>query len=280
MEIKSPCRSDRVPALIPIQVSWTGRRGEHFDEMAKTLTVRRNAATIVLARKLLPNQEITVHCAQTKKFAPARVVGLIGQESAGHIYGVAFIDPDVSLWDIELPPVADSKSATSSFFLECACCLTRARIDLDDIQAEVFEAQRIITLFCKQCSSWTVWGLASHDSSSKSDGMGTLKLAPAPRTQNDRKHARVLMNMNACVRHAGLVEEVVRVKDVSRGGFRFVSPNYHPDGTEIMVAMPYTRDASNVFVPARIVWRREVRRLERFEYGVTYSKSPERLRAR
>ena len=82
------------------------------------------------------------------------------------------------------------------------------------------------------------------------------------------------------MRHAGLVEEVVRVKDVSRGGFRFVSRNYLPDGSEIMVAMPYTRDASNVFVPARVVWRRDVPRLERFEYGVTYCKPPERTRAR
>ena len=82
--------------------------------------------------------------------------------------------------------------------------------------------------------------------------------------------------MTACVRHAGLVDEVVRVKDASRGGFCFVSPRYHPDGAYIRVAMPYTPNASNVFVTARVVWRREIPRMKRYEYGVKYASLPGR----
>ena len=282
MEIKSPCRNDRVSASIPIQVSWTGSSGEHFDAVAKTLTIGRNAATIVLPQKLAPIQEITIRCAGTDKFATARVVGLIGQEAGGHIYGVSFLDSNENLWDIELPPAAEPEDAKSPSFLECASCLIRAWVNLDDIQTEVFEARRIITLSCEQCASWTVWGLASHDASSGSDRKGALESASAPaqRSENERKHARVLTKMNACVRHAGLVDEVVRVKDASRGGFRFVSPNYHPDGAYITVAMPYTPNASNIFVSARIIWRREMPRMKRYEYGVTYSSSPEPVRGR
>jgi hypothetical protein len=282
LEIKSPCRNDRVSASIPIQVSWTGRRGEQIDGVAKTLTISRNGATIVLSQKLVPIQEITVRCAGTDKFVTARVVGLVGQEAGGHIYGVTFIDSNVNLWDIELPPATEPENAKSPVFLECASCLTRAWVDLDEIQTEVFEAQRIITLSCEHCASWTIWGLASHDAPSRSDSKRTLESspAPAPRTVNERKHARVLTKMNACVRHAGLVDEVVRVKDASRGGFRFVSPNYHHDGSYIMVAMPYTRDASNIFVSARIIWRRKISHMKRYEYGVTYSSPPERTRGR
>jgi hypothetical protein len=83
--------------------------------------------------------------------------------------------------------------------------------------------------------------------------------------------------MNACVRFAGLIdEEEVRVKDASPGGFRFVSQNYHPEGSDVTVAMPYTRGGLNVFVSARILWRRELPRMNRYEYGVTYTPASER----
>ena len=281
METKSPSRNDFVAASIPIQVSWTERTGEHFYGAAKTLTIGRNTATIVLPQKLAPVQEITVRCAGTDKVATARVVGLTGQEAGGHIYGVAFIDRNVSLWDIEFPPT-EPESAKAPLYLECTSCLTRSWVSLDEIQTEVFEAQRVISLPCDHCASWTVWGLASHDRTSRSDVKRALEpsSAPARRTANERKHARVLTKMNACVRHAGPVDEVVRVKDASAGGFRFVSPNCHPEGSEVMVAMPYTHGASNLFVPARILWRRETPRMKRYEYGVTYTSSSERASAR
>jgi len=231
---------------------------------------------------LVPIQEITIRTASADKKATARVVGLIGQEPHGHIYGVAFIDSNVNLWDVEFPPISESENTKAQVLLECASCMTRALVRLDEIQTEVFEARRIITLPCTKCATWTVWGLASYETSSESDRRHTLESSSgmAPRTANQRKDARVLTRMNACVRHAGLVDAIVRVKDASRGGFRFISPNYYADGSYILVAMPYTRNASNVFVSARIIWRRELSRMKRYEYGVTYSSSPERQRER
>jgi len=108
--------------------------------VANTLTIGRKAATIVLPEKLVPAQEITVRCVGTDKFATARIVGLIGQEARGHLYGLSFIDSDVNLWDIELPPSTENKNAKSPSYLECASCLTRSWVNLDDIQTEVFEA--------------------------------------------------------------------------------------------------------------------------------------------
>ena len=249
MEIKSPYQTSRISASIHIQISWIGRRGEHFNEPARTLTIGHDAATIVSPQKLVATQQITIHCPGTDKYAIARVVGLIRQEDRWNIYGLDFIDPDVNLWDIEVPFATEPENAKSRLFLECASCLNRARVDLHEIQAEVFKARGIINLFCEKCASWTVWGLAGHEVSSNSDPKRTPESTPAraPRTVNDRKHARVLTRMNACVRHAGLVDEVVRVKDVSRGGFRFVSPNCHADGSYITVAMPYIPERFKYF---------------------------------
>jgi hypothetical protein len=38
------------------------------------------------------------------------------------------------------------------------------------------------------------------------------------------------------------------------------------------VAVPFMRDSPNIFVPAKIMWRRELRRLEKREYGVAYQR--------
>jgi len=76
----------------------------------------------------------------------------------------------------------------------------------------------------------------------------------------------------ACVRYSGVTEEVVRVMDASRGGFRFVSSLYYTKGSNIMVAVPFMRDSPNIFVPAKIMWRRELQRLEKREYGVAYQR--------
>jgi hypothetical protein len=275
LDTKEKRRSDRVSFSVPIHTSWLAPKGQHFAENARTLTVSRYGATIVLPRELAPVQEITIRCVETEKEATARVVGKIRVEPEGHVYGVAFLDPNVNLWNVEFPPLGEDDKAESPVFLECASCLTRAVIHLDEIQTEIFEARRLITLSCKRCGSWTVWGLAAHETPHDTERQCTSESSPdsAPRTLNRRKYGRILTRMTACVRHAVLTDEVVRVKDASRGGFRFVSSNYYEEGSSIMVAMPYTRDASNVFVPARVMWRQELRRVKKFEYGVSYGRS-------
>ena len=60
------------------------------------------------------------------------------------------------------------------------------------------------------------------------------------REQNKRKHVRVQVKMKACIRHPGFEEEIVEVKDVSRGGFSFVSSKGYIEGSRIEVAVPYS----------------------------------------
>jgi len=37
-----------------------------------------------------------------------RVVGEFGSQKDGHLYGVEIIDPEVDLWGVEFPAIADS----------------------------------------------------------------------------------------------------------------------------------------------------------------------------
>jgi len=275
MDAKNFGQVARVSASIPIHVAWTARSGERQAADARTVTISRSGATIVLARKLDSAQEITVRSVEENKETAARVVGLIGGEFEWRIYGVIFTDPSADLWEGRLPPAAESDRSQTKMFLECASCLGRAQVILNEIQAEVFAARGLVTLPCNRCRLWTVWALAAHEASPDPacERDAEPAPAPAPRTENRRKHSRVKTQAMACVRYGNVTEEIVRVKDVSRGGFRFVSPNYYIEGSNITVAMPFTRDASNIFVPAKIMWRREVPRMERREYGVAYTRS-------
>ncbi len=275
MNVKISGQTVCVSASIPIHVSWTARSGDRQAVEARTVTIARSGATIVLARKLDSAQEITIRKVDGGKEAAARVLGLISEEQEWRIYGVMLTSPAADLWEDQFPPPTESDRSKSEVFLQCASCLGRAVVPLNEIQAEVFAARGLVTLSCKRCGSWTVWGLAEHDASPHPARERAVKPAPLPppRTENRRKYSRIHTMAMACVRYGGVKEEVVRVKDASRGGFRFVSPNYYIEGSNITVAMPFTRDASNIFVPAKIMWRRELPRLEKREYGVAYTKS-------
>ena len=205
----------------------------------------------------------------------ARVIDLIGKESNWHTYRVMFIEQAPKSWEDQTPPDADSGSSQPKVSLQCASCLSRAQVILNEIEAEVFAARGLVTLPCKKCHSFTVWALAANHVSPgptrKSGEEPARTGAAAPRTANRRKHSRVHSTaMMACVRFSGVTEEVVRVKDASRGGFRFVSSLHYTEGSSITVAVPFMLDSSNIFVPAKIMWRRELQRLEKREYGVAY----------
>ena len=276
---KAPPKSDLCPVSIAIHVAWERRNGDHCAATAQTLLVNHRGATIVLQQKLDTAEEISICRVGQGRDALARVVGLIGQESDGHVYGIALSDPTATPWDVELAQFPQVDLPEAEYYLECAACLTPAHIFLDSIQVKVFEARHLITLLCRECNKWTVWGLASQQTRSErvTEPNQTQVAEPTPRAENRRKHGRISTNLLAYVRSAGaMLGEVVRVKDVSRGGFRFQSPNHYPEGLLLRVAMPYTPNASNVFVPARIMWRHELRRLKRYEYGIAYEKTPQR----
>jgi len=262
---------------VPIQVSGTQAGGD-FAEKARTLSISRHGATIVLNQKLDPAQQITIQRVGTDKQANARVVGPIGGQPQGYVYGIAFLDTNVNLWDIEFPALTEPDKAVARVLLECATCQTREVTHLNELEAEVFEANRSLTRPCKSCNGWTSWRLGFHERAGEGppppaqpDPVApAAPLAPAPRTENRRKHNRIVMKVTACVRQPGFGEEIVRVQDVSRGGLHFVSPNTYFEGSRIEVAVPYTPGGANIFVAARIAWSREQPDKQLKSYGVRY----------
>src|SRR5579863_2297558 len=94
---------------------------------------------------------------------PPLALDLIGKESDWHTYRVMFTELAPKSWENQTLPDADSESSQPKVFLECASCLSRAQVILNEIQAEVFAGRGLVMLPCKKCHSLTVWALATHD---------------------------------------------------------------------------------------------------------------------
>jgi hypothetical protein len=278
VEIKTPPRSSFTPASIELQISWTPRSGAKCAAIGRTLSVNHNSATVLLAQPLEDAQEIDVCRVGEDRETPARIVGLIGSHSEGQIYGILLTALNVAPWNAEWASAGEPDVPDTEYLLECAACLSCAPILLNEIQTKVLESRRLIRLLCSRCNNWTVWGLAPDEARSRSNPEPVPKASePAPRPENRRKQQRLSTKLTACVRLVGThFEEVVRVRDVSPGGFRFQSVRHYPEGKHLSVAMPFTPNASNVFVPVRVAWRRELPRLKKYEYGIAYVTAPER----
>jgi len=276
VDAKDKRRIDRVCISFPVRVSGTDHTGQDFEDMARTLSICRYGATIVLDRQLAAGQRTTIRNLTTSQETIVRVVGQIGGQPNGYVYGIALVDSTQNIWKIQFPPLSHSHNAVIRLLLECIGCQAREVAYLNELEVEVFEANTTVSRSCQSCNDWTVWKRALLETTPNDQpGAGQQPLVSStssdPRNANRRKNVRVrLKKITACIRQPGFEEEVVHVDDLSRGGLRFRSPKTYYEGSRIEVAVPYEPHGPNIFVLARIVWFRELPEANFKEYGATY----------
>jgi hypothetical protein len=274
-DMETSRRSDRVYRELPIRVSGRDNEGQPFTEETCTLVLSRHGAKILLTRPLLPNQEVTIHCHETGQQSLARVAGRIGGDEEGYYYGVELLERQSDLWGIEFPSADDADRAVGRLLLECGTCHAQELAYLDEFALEVLLANQRLSRPCKRCAETTVWQEVTepegHGAPAAGEPRAGLPPAAERRTRNDRRHVRLDLKVNACIRHPEGGEEVVPTKNVSRGGFRFASRTHYPVGSLIEAALPFTRDAANIFAPGRIVYAGQAPgEVGVFVYGVAY----------
>jgi hypothetical protein len=253
-------RSDRISIELPIVVTGSDAMGSAFLEQGITAVIGRHGAKILLQRKLVPYQEINVRCLTTSKESDARIIGQVGGTLDGFFYyGAELLEAGTNIWDIEFPPVDEAEAAVGRVLLECIRCHSRELVYLHEIEAEVFEVNRSLSRHCKKCSDLSVWRethlRADEELPQPVPGpVVALPPPPAKRTRNDRKHLRLDLKVDVCVRHPQYGEEIVETVNVSRGGFRFKSRKHYGEGWVIEAALPYQRGGANIFAAARIVY--------------------------
>ncbi len=125
-------RSLRISLQLPIQLIGTDISGTDFTIDAKTAIVTRHGAAIELPHPLAPGQELLI--SYGGKEARARVVGQVREGC----FGIAFVDPEIDLWGIHLPPPS-GKVGLIPTLLRCTKCGSSYGSEITDIEVMQLE---------------------------------------------------------------------------------------------------------------------------------------------
>lgn len=276
-------RSGRIPKAVDILLFGTDADGQIFSEQTKTVLLSRHGAGIFSKQKLFPEQEMIIRCVDTNKEAEVRVVGRMGDQSDGYVYGVAFLDPSITLWPVEFPPLPESEKEANRMLLECSACQERKVIDPNDLEVDVFAIHEGILRYCERCGTSTIWKQALGDTASEASPPQVEQetqqgAAPVPATppENRRRDVRAKMDFTACIRYSKFGDEIVVCENMSRSGFCFRSHQRYSERLVIEVAVPYSPNTPNIFVPAQIVYVQELTQEKLFRCGAFYVRSPKK----
>jgi len=243
-------KSDRIELTVPLEVSGMDPYGQPFTEKTVTLNVGRHGAMLRLTQKLFPEQELTVRKPGSEPIEAA-VVGMTEGGEGRFTYGLVFKDAARDFWGIEFPELSEAEKAAARVLLECRACGKRELTYLNEVEMLVFHANRMLTRHCGKCAASTAWLRAEHDA-----WVGPRPELAAQKEIDGRsikrKHTRLKLRMEVCLRTLEYGDDVAKLDDISRGGFGFRSRSRYVKNQRVEAATNYRKGGPNIFVPARI----------------------------
>jgi PilZ domain len=280
MAVPALRRSDRVSLTLLLEASGRDLHGQEFKDTSRTLLINRTGAVIVLDRELTPDQRIHLRRqapSEGHRESDARVVGQFGRQKDGYLYGIEILG-EKDLWGIEFPPITESSDAVARMLLECSYCRSREVAYLKEVELRGFEANRGIARHCKTCGVPSIWTQAPHEDEKKLAARAararkaaeSASGAKAESEQRERQRLRLKTRLSACIRLANADDELAVCEDISPIGMCFRSKRRYDVDTPVEVAVPYSPDAANIFLPARIVYSEEMPKAGLFRHGTEY----------
>jgi len=277
--------SDRVSLTLRLEAFGIDQSGQEFAEPARTQLVSRGGAELVLKRQLVIGQMLRLRLPAAEhsdastpaeiREAEARVVAQLGGHPEGFAYGVALSDPSSKLWDITIPPLAAAHLAMARLLMECVHCHSRELAYLDERELREFDLHQIVARACHTCNASTLWQPAAQEAPSHS--ARAQQKSAAHKFSHPRSNGRVRAILQACIRVSaapdapGETEEIVVCENVSPTGLCFRSRRAYPAGTALSVAVPYSREGANVFVPAEVIYHQALPAIGLSRHGVAYN---------
>lgn len=281
-------RSDRVSLTLLLEASGRDAQGQDFKESARTLLINRTGAVVVLDRELQAESQIHLRRqspTEAHRESNVRVVGQFGRQKDGYLYGIEILEDQKDLWGIEFPSISDSSEAVARMLLECTYCRNREVAYLNEIELQGFETNRGIARHCKNCGVPSVWTQAPHEDEKKiaARAARARRAAESPagapaEEQRERQRLRLKTRLTACVRQANSDDELAVCEDISPIGMCFRSKRKYDVDASVEVAVPYSPDAANIFLPARIVYSEEMPKAGLFRHGTEYRRVGPRAR--
>jgi hypothetical protein len=276
-------RSDRITLTLLLEASGRDIYGQEFKDASRTLLINRHGAVIVLDRELAAEQHIHVRRrapTEVHREGEVRIVGQFGRQKDGYVYGIEILGDD-DLWGVEFPPLPLSSEAVARMLLECNYCRSREVVYLNEVELQGFETNRGIARHCKACGIPSIWTQAPHEDEKKMAARAARARKAAesiagakPKTeQRERQRLRLKTRLTACIRQANADDELAVCEDISAIGMCFRSKRRYEADAAVEVAVPYSPDAANIFLPARIVYSEAMPKAGLFRHGTEYRKA-------
>ncbi len=274
-------RTDRVSLTVFLEISGTDSQGEAFSEPGKTLLINGHGAVIAFERVLAPEQRVHVKRrapGESHRESDVRIVGEFGRQKDGFLYGIEILDKDADLWGVEFPPAAESTEAVARMLLQCNYCHSREVVYLNEVELRGFETTRGIARHCKKCGVPSIWTQAPHEDEAKFATRQRTRRAGEPDSlppqgeQRERQRVRLKTRLTACIRQQGTDDELAVCEDISPLGMCFRSKRLYEAGTQVDVAVPYSPEAANIFLPAKIVYAEKLPKAGLYRHGTEYRK--------
>jgi hypothetical protein len=171
-------RSGRVAKEIRILLIGTDTSGRVFAEETQTVTLSRHGAGIISKHKLAADGMLILRFLGGSSEASIRLVGELGEDLRGYIYGVAFVDPNLDFWELKLPPPPRWRVDFEAP-LQCTSCKSREVVDQSEVEADVYALADFILRLCSTCGTSTQWRLAAEDDAAAPAKLATPKFEPA-----------------------------------------------------------------------------------------------------
>jgi hypothetical protein len=210
----------------------------------------------------------------------------MGQQRDGFLYSIELLDQDVDMWGVEFPPESANIEAVAKMLLECTYCHLREVTYLNEMELRAFEINRGIARHCKKCNVPSIWIQVPHEEEKKSSARGSKTKRAAeseePKSvdaeQRERQRVRLQTRLTACIRQTGEDDELAVCEDISPIGMCFRSKRRFDANAPIEVAVPYSPDSANIFLPARVVYSEELPKAGLFRHGTEYRRVGPRAR--
>ncbi len=274
---------ERVRLRVRLEARGRDADGREFHESGSTVEIHREGALVELpaaARRIVPGQLLTVrrqHGEDGWLQARARVLGLVGTTDHSRCYSVELLEGEEDFWAIEFPGCGPSPHAVACMLLECCFCRRREVVYVNDRDMLCFNTQRGIARPCAACEMPTIWvqTLDEDISTPVSNSTGFQRIGQPAQIHDRQATPRFRTRLTACVRAAGCDLELAVCENMSRGGLCFRTRSRFQENDILEVAVPYTKGAANIFVPARVVYVQEVPSAGLHRHGAAYLRPAE-----
>jgi hypothetical protein len=154
-------RSGRIAKEIRILLLGMDTSGTVFSEETRTVTLSRHGAGIISKHKLAADGLLIMRFSGGTTETAIRLVGQLGEDSRGFVYGVAFVDENHDFWELKFPPPpvwnVDLESP-----MQCVSCLRCEVVDQSEVEADVYVLSQSILRYCIYCGAPTAWKMAPN----------------------------------------------------------------------------------------------------------------------